>query len=62
MKRTRRTGAQESERRSGILDATEYLMLAEGYAAVSTRRVAKQLGLAAGLIHYRPNSWAWRQA
>ncbi len=27
-------------------------MLTEGYAAVTTRRVAKQLGLTAGLIHY----------
>ncbi len=27
-------------------------MLAEGYAAVTTRQVAKQLGLAPGLIHY----------
>lgn len=27
-------------------------MLAEGYAAVTTRRVAKQLGLTPGLIHY----------
>jgi AcrR family transcriptional regulator len=27
-------------------------MLAQGYAAVTTRQVAKQLGLAPGLIHY----------
>lgn len=35
-----------------ILDATETLMLEEGYAAVTTRAVAKQAGLAPGLVHY----------
>lgn len=35
-----------------ILDATEQLMLAEGYAAVTTRAVAKCAGLAPGLVHY----------
>jgi AcrR family transcriptional regulator len=35
-----------------ILDATERLMLEEGYAAVSTRKVAKLAGLAPGLVHY----------
>jgi AcrR family transcriptional regulator len=35
-----------------ILDATERLMLDEGYAAVSTRAVAKLAGLAPGLVHY----------
>lgn len=35
-----------------ILDATERLMLEEGYAAVTTRAVAKLAGLAPGLVHY----------
>ncbi len=35
-----------------ILDATEKLMLEEGYGAVSTRRVAKEAGLKAPLVHY----------
>lgn len=35
-----------------ILDATERLMIDEGYAAVTTRAVAKQAGLAPGLVHY----------
>lgn len=35
-----------------ILDATERLMLDEGYAAVTTRAVAKLAGLAPGLVHY----------
>lgn len=38
--------------RTLILDATERLMLEEGYAAVTTRAVAKQAGLAPGLVHY----------
>lgn len=35
-----------------ILDAVERLMLEEGYAAVTTRAVAKLAGLASGLVHY----------
>jgi AcrR family transcriptional regulator len=35
-----------------ILDATERLMLEEGYAAVSTRRVAAKAGLKPPLVHY----------
>jgi AcrR family transcriptional regulator len=38
--------------KSLILDATENLMLDEGYAAVTTRAVAKRAGLAPGLVHY----------
>ena len=35
-----------------ILDMTEKLMVEEGYAAVSSRRVAQELGLNAATIHY----------
>jgi AcrR family transcriptional regulator len=35
-----------------ILDVTEKLMVDEGYAAVSSRRIAKELGLNAATIHY----------
>lgn len=35
-----------------ILDTTEQLMRREGYAAVTTRRVAREAGLKAPLIHY----------
>ena len=38
--------------RTIILDTTEKLMRDEGYAAVSTRRVAKEAGLKPPLIHY----------
>jgi AcrR family transcriptional regulator len=50
--RTRRIGAEDSATRTAILDATEKLILDEGYAAVSTRRVGKQIGLTAALVHY----------
>lgn len=35
-----------------ILDATERVMVAEGYAAVSSRRVAQEIGVNAATIHY----------
>lgn len=38
--------------RGAILDATERLMLDEGYAAVTTRRVAKIVGVTPALVHY----------
>ena len=38
--------------RALILDATEKLMAEEGYAAVSSRRIAQELGLNAATIHY----------
>lgn len=48
-KRIRRT---PEVARKLILDATERLMLEEGYAAVTTRNVARLAGLAPGLVHY----------
>lgn len=38
--------------RTLILDTTERLMIDEGYAAVSSRRVAQELGLNAATVHY----------
>jgi AcrR family transcriptional regulator len=35
-----------------ILDTTEALMVEEGYAAVSSRRVAQELGLNSATVHY----------
>ena len=52
MKPTRRFGPENSATRTLLLDATEQLMLSEGYAAVSTRRVAKEVGLTPALVHY----------
>ncbi len=35
-----------------ILDAAEQVMVAEGYAAVSSRRVAQEIGVNAATVHY----------
>jgi TetR/AcrR family transcriptional regulator, regulator of autoinduction and epiphytic fitness len=48
----RRVRRDPETARTSILDATERLMVAEGYAAVSTRRIAQELGLNAATIHY----------
>lgn len=40
------------EKRRRILDATEEIMLKEGYAAVSSRSVATAAGIKAPLVHY----------
>jgi len=48
----RRVGAETSATRAAILDATERLMREEGYASVSTRRVAAEAGLKPSLVHY----------
>lgn len=38
--------------RTLILDTTERLMVDEGYAAVTTRRVAQELGINGATVHY----------
>lgn len=38
--------------RTALLDAAERLMLREGYAAVSARRVAAEVGVNAALVYY----------
>ena len=48
----RRLGAETSKTRVVLLDAAEKLMLEEGYAAVSSRRVAARAGLKPQLVHY----------
>jgi AcrR family transcriptional regulator len=40
------------DKRTAILDATELLLVREGYAAVSTRRVAKEVRVAPPNVHY----------
>ncbi len=52
MAATRRVGTELSATRTVILDTTERLMIEEGYAAVSTRRVAAVAGLKPALVHY----------
>jgi AcrR family transcriptional regulator len=45
-------GTETSKTRALLLDATEHLMLEEGYAAVSSRRVAADAGVNPALVHY----------
>jgi TetR/AcrR family transcriptional regulator len=45
-------GTDDSKTRALLVDVTESLMLAEGYAAVSSRRVAKEAGVTPPLVHY----------
>ena len=52
MTATRRLGASDSDTRARLLDAAEQLMLREGYAAVSSRRVAAEAGIKPQLVHY----------
>jgi AcrR family transcriptional regulator len=48
----RANGLKETSARRALLDATERLMLSEGYAAVTSRRVAAEAGVNPGLVYY----------
>jgi AcrR family transcriptional regulator len=48
----RRGSADDPSKRTTLLDAAEALMLDEGYAAVSSRRVAERAGANAALVYY----------
>ena len=52
MATTRRMGTETSETRFRLLDITERVMIEDGYAAVSSRRVAKDAGVTPALVHY----------
>jgi AcrR family transcriptional regulator len=52
MATARRPRKATEEKRIRLLDATEEIMLREGYAAVSSRRVAAAVGINAPLVHY----------
>lgn len=49
---SRRIGSQDSKTRAQLLDAAERLMLEEGYASVTSRRLAAKAGLKPQLVHY----------
>ena len=49
---SRRIGAQDSRTRAQLLDAAERLLVEEGYASVTSRRVAARAGLKPQLVHY----------
>jgi len=52
MTSARRIGAPDAKNRVLLLDAAEQLMLEEGYAAVTSRRLANRAGLKPQLVHY----------
>ncbi|MGV9797713.1 TetR/AcrR family transcriptional regulator [Mycobacterium sp. NPDC003449] len=52
MASSRRIGAPDAKNRTVLLDAAEQLMIGEGYAAVTSRRVAERAGLKPQLVHY----------
>jgi AcrR family transcriptional regulator len=52
MAEPRRPRPSTTEKRHRLLDATEEIMLEDGYAAVSSRSVAARVGINAPLLHY----------
>jgi AcrR family transcriptional regulator len=52
MTSARRIGAPDAKNRGLLLDAAEQLMFEEGYAAVTSRRLASRAGLKPQLVHY----------
>ncbi|QFG22183.1 TetR/AcrR family transcriptional regulator [Actinomadura sp. WMMB 499] len=48
----RRSPVDDSATRTALLDATEELMLEEGYAAVTTRRIGAKAGMNNALVFY----------
>jgi len=52
MKSKRRIGAEDSTVRAELLDAAESLMLEQGYAAVTSRRLASAAGMTQSLFYY----------
>jgi AcrR family transcriptional regulator len=52
MSSPRRVAGPNAKNRNVLLDAAEQLMLEEGYAAVTSRRVAAAAGLKPQLVHY----------
>jgi AcrR family transcriptional regulator len=50
--RAKRGARDNASTKKAILDATEKIMCDEGYAAVSSRRVAEVAGLKSQLVHY----------
>src|SRR5690349_19186792 len=52
MASARRIGAPDAKNRGVLLDAAEQLLLEEGYAAVTSRRLAERAGVKPQLVHY----------
>lgn len=52
MTTARRMGPQTAETRTALMDATDAVMREEGYAAVSSRRVAERVGVNQQTVYY----------
>ncbi len=52
MTASEKAGSRDSATRKVLLDATMQIMLEEGYAAATSRRVAAKAGLKSALVHY----------
>jgi AcrR family transcriptional regulator len=52
MATARRVGSETSATRLRLLDVVEQIMLEDGYAAVSSRRLAKGAGITPAAVHY----------
>lgn len=52
MIKPRRSATDESTTRTAFLDAAEAILLEDGYASVTSRRVAERAGLNAALVYY----------
>ena len=52
MKPGRRKQSDDSATRNALIDATQALLLEEGYAAVSSRKIGEKAGVKPPLIHY----------
>jgi len=52
MTKAKRRGSEQSATRALIIDAAENLMIEEGYASVTARRLGARAGLKSMLLHY----------
>lgn len=52
MASTRNVGKRDTGTRDKLLDATAELMLAEGYAAATSRRIAEKVGVQRAVVYY----------
>jgi len=50
--RTRRRAGDETAARTALLDAAQRIMVEDGYAAVTTRRLASEVGVNSTLVYY----------
>ena len=52
MANTRRIGTTDSATRTHLLDVAEQMLIEEGYAAVTSRRLGARAEVSAQLVHY----------